>query len=240
MKKERIDILLKEKGLVESREKARSLIIARKVKVNGNYVLKPGDKVEIDSFIEIEAGPKYVSRGGLKLEEALINFNIDVKGVDCLDIGASTGGFTDCLLQFGANRVIALDVGKNQLHEKLKNDKRVFVIEGYNARYLKRDDLPFLPELVVIDVSFISIKLILSALKREVPKARVVALIKPQFEAGKNRIAKGGIVKDEKVKEEVLDEIKSFAHSLGYKIKGEIKSPIKGTKGNEEFLIYLI
>lgn len=239
--KERVDILLVKKGFTESRQKAQALILAGKVTINNKMISKSGELVPFDSNIKLKEDLfPFVSRGGVKLQEAITNFNINVKGLKCLDIGASTGGFTDCLLKNGAVKVISLDVGKNQIHEKLKTNKNVFIIENYNARFLKREDLPFEVDLVVIDVSFISLKIILKAVKAALPESKVIALIKPQFEAGREKVKKGGVVKDEKTKLNVLESIKNFACSIGYNILGETKSPIKGAKGNEEFLIYLV
>lgn len=239
--KERVDILLVKKGFAESRQKAQAFILAGKVVINNREAKKPGEFVPFDSEIHLKEAPfPFVSRGGVKLQEALTNFNINVKGLKCLDIGASTGGFTDCLLKNGAEKIISLDVGKNQIHEKLKENKKIYIIEKYNARFLKKEDLPFEVDLVVIDVSFISLKIILKSVKAALPEAKVVALIKPQFEAGREKVSKGGVVKDETTKLDVLESIKNFARSIGYNILAEMKSPIKGTKGNEEFLIYLV
>jgi len=238
--KERIDILLTKRGLVESRQKAQALILAGKVIANGKEITKAGELISVDSKISVKENLfPFVSRGGIKLQKAIIEFNVNVKGLKCLDIGASTGGFTDCLLQNGVEKVVSLDVGKNQIHERLKDDKRVFIIEEYNARFLKKEDLPFDIDLVVIDVSFISLKIILKAVKEALPSARVIALVKPQFEAGKEKVGKGGVVRDEKTKANVVESVKNFARSIGYQISGETISPIKGPKGNEEFLLYL-
>lgn len=239
--KERIDILLVRKGIAESRQKAQALILAGKVIVAGKEAKKPGDLAPSDSEISLKENPfPFVSRGGMKLQKALDEFNINVNGLNCLDIGASTGGFTDCLLQRGADKVVSLDVGKNQIHETLKKNKRVFTIEGYNARFLKREDLPFDIDLVVIDVSFISLKIILKAVKEALPSSKIIALVKPQFEAGREKVGKGGVVRNEKTKFDVLESVKNFARSIGYQICGQVKSPIKGSKGNEEFLLYLV
>lgn len=239
--KERVDVLLVQRKIAESRHKAQALILAGKITVNGRVAKKAGELISVDSEINLKENPfPFVSRGGVKLQKAIEEFGIDVKGLICLDIGASTGGFTDCLLQNGAKKVIALDVGKNQIHEKLKKDPKVTVIEDYNARFLKKEDLHFEIDLVVIDVSFISLKLILKAVKEALPYSKVVALVKPQFEAGREKVGKGGVVKDEKVKMDVLESVKSFSASIGYTVYGETKSPIKGPKGNEEFLIYLV
>jgi len=237
--KERLDLLLLKNNLADSRHKAQGLILSGVVKVNGVIISKAGSLFDEDCKIEITQNScPFVSRGGLKLQGALDSFKIDVKNLNCLDIGSSTGGFTDCLLQNGASKVIALDVGKNLLDEKIKNDERVYTIERFNARNLEKDVLPFEVDFIVIDVSFISLKIILKRVKEVLKNAKVLALIKPQFEAGRKNVKKG-IVKDENVKFEVLSGIKEFAKTIGYKVEGIEKSPIKGAKGNEEFFIYL-
>lgn len=238
-KKERLDLLLLRNNLAESRHKAQGLILSGVVKVNGKVETKAGSLFDENCKIEVTENPcPFVSRGGLKLQGALNSFKIDVNNLCCLDIGSSTGGFTDCLLQNGAAKVIALDVGKNLLDEKIKNDEKVHTIEKFNARNLEKEILPFEVDFVVIDVSFISLKIILKRVKEVLENAEVLALIKPQFEAGRENIRKG-IVKDESVKSEVLSSIKDFALSIGYIVKGVEKSQIKGAKGNEEFFIYL-
>jgi 23S rRNA (cytidine1920-2'-O)/16S rRNA (cytidine1409-2'-O)-methyltransferase len=227
-------------GLAETRQKAQALILSGQVFCGEKRIEKAGDFLPADAEIIVKANLcPYVSRGGLKLEGALSDFDINVEGLSCIDIGSSTGGFTDCLLKNGASRVIAIDVGHNQLHFRLKQDKRVFSIEGYNVRYLKKEDLPFTPDFAVIDVSFISLKIILRAVKEALPPLRVVALVKPQFEAGRGKVGKGGVVRDEAVKMEVLEAIKEEAMNLGFSIKNETKSSIKGPKGNEEFFLCL-
>jgi 23S rRNA (cytidine1920-2'-O)/16S rRNA (cytidine1409-2'-O)-methyltransferase len=239
-KKERADILLLKSGLAETRHKAQALILSGQVFSGDRRVEKAGEFFASDAKITVRENLcPYVSRGGLKLEGAISDFNIDVHGLSCIDIGSSTGGFTDCLLKNGASRVIAIDVGHNQLHFKLRQDERVYSMEGYNVRYLKREDLPFIPELAVIDVSFISLKLILQAVKAALPSLRVVALVKPQFEAGKGKVGKGGVVRDETVKMEVLYAIKEEAIKLGFSVINETKSSLKGPKGNEEFFLHL-
>ena len=241
MKRERIDKLLVAKGLADSRTKAQAMVMAGVVLVNDQRVEKPSDQFLPEASIRIKDGDnpaaKYVGRGGLKLEAALAEFQIDVNGLTGLDVGASTGGFTDCLLQQGAMRVVAVDVGHNQIDWQLRNDPRVEVREGVNARYLQPDDFPAKFDLVVIDVSFISLTKVLPAL---VPlmasKGQLIALIKPQFEVGKGEVGSGGIVKDPAQHQRVIQEVTEFARSVGLVPRGVIESPIKGAEGNVEFL----
>ena len=237
----RLDLLLFQKGLSESRQKAKALIMAGKVRVNGESVQKPGTQVRSSSDIAIqEPYPPYVSRGGLKLEAALDFFSIDVTGRTLLDIGASTGGFTDCLLQRGAKKVIAVDTGYGQLHWKLRQDPRVTVIERKNARYLTKDDLMETADGAVIDVSFISLKRIIPPVSKLLYNSSfIVSLIKPQFEVGKQQVGKGGVVRDPLLHEEVVDNLYGFFQSQGWNVIGHIPSPIWGPKGNREFLIYV-
>lgn len=239
----RLDQLLVKRGIVKSREKAKSLIMAGAVFVDGRLVDKPGIKLRESVTIFLKEGlfPKYVSRGGIKLEEALRKFQIDVTDKVFLDVGASTGGFTDCLLQHGAKRVIAIDVGYGQLHWKLRNDPRVRILEKTNIRYLTPERLGEKADGAVIDVSFISLKLVIppvSNLLKE--RAMIIALIKPQFEVGKKEVGKGGVVRDPRLHEKVIKEITNFSRTLGWKEKDLIPSPILGPKGNKEFLLYLI
>lgn len=238
----RLDQLLVERGLVESRAKAQALIRAGQVLVDGRVVDKPGTLVPVDVGIALREKPRYVSRGGDKLEAALRAFGVDPRGKVCLDIGASTGGFTDCLLQHGAARVHAVDVGKGLLHWKLRNDPRVLVHEGVNARYLRPEDIGEPVELVTIDVSFISLRLILPALHGiVVPGGDVIALVKPQFEAGRGRVGKGGVVRDPGVHREVLEGITRFAvERLGWSVAGAVRSPLRGPAGNVEFFLHLL
>ena len=226
----------------ESRSMAKALVMSGKVYVDDNRIDKPGTMVSSDCKLQVrESRPKYVGRGGLKLEEALRRFKVDVTAYSALDIGASTGGFTDCLLKHGAEKVFAFDVGRGQLDWSLRNDERVVVKEKINCRYLKPEDVGEQVDLVVVDVSFISLELILkpafSVLKTG---GQLIALIKPQFEVGKGEVGKGGIVKDEKKHEEVIEKIESFINRLGYSVKGVIPSPIEGADGNREFLIYAV
>jgi len=239
--KERLDKILVARGLAESREKAQALILAGEVYVNGERVDKAGTKVPLEAEIEVRGrGLPYVSRGGLKLEKAIKEFGLRVDGLVCADLGASTGGFTDCLLQHGARRVYAIDVGRGQLHFRLREDPRVVVMEGVNARYLRPDDLPEKVDLVTIDVSFISLTKVLPAAKEILkPGGLIVALIKPQFEVGRGRVGKGGVVRDASLHQEVIEKIKDFARELGLEVLGVTESPILGPAGNKEFLILL-
>ena len=239
MSRERIDKLLVDRNLADSRTKAQALVMAGAVLVDEQLVRKPSEQFTSDANIRIkdDATSRYVGRGGIKLAGALRDFKIDVSGLLCLDVGASTGGFTDCLLQNGARRVVALDVGHNQLDWKIRKNSRVEVREGVNARYLKPSDFDEQFDLATIDVSFISLTRILPAVVPLLTDGgRIVALIKPQFEVGKDEIGKGGIVKDPLQHQRVVQEINAAAESLGLKAAGVIKSPIKGADGNIEFL----
>ncbi|MBT2693397.1 TlyA family RNA methyltransferase [Bacillus sp. ISL-55] len=242
IKKERLDVLLVERGLAETREKAKRTIMAGLVYSNENRLDKPGEKVSSDIPLTVKGNVlPYVSRGGLKLEKALKVFNLDVQGKTLLDIGSSTGGFTDCALQNGAEMSYALDVGYNQLAWKLRQDERVVVMERTNFRYVKPEDLiKGMPNFASIDVSFISLRLILPVLKTLlVTGSDVVALFKPQFEAGREQVGKKGIVRDRKVHEQVLDRIISFSIEEGYDVMDLSFSPITGGDGNIEFLLHL-
>lgn len=239
MSKKRLDVLLIERGLAETRERAQALILAGDVNVAGRVVDKAGAQVDSAIEITIRAPLPYVSRGGYKLAGALDAFGVNPAGLVCADIGASTGGFTDVLLQRGAAKVYAIDVGYGQLAWKLRQDPRVIVMDRVNARYL--EGLPEKIDLVVIDVSFISLEHMLrvaqTLLKPNV--GQVIALIKPQFEAGKNQVPRGGIVRDPEVHRAVQENIVRFAQSLGFTVQGLMPSPIVGTEGNLEFLISL-
>lgn len=228
-------------GLSDSREQARRMVLAGEVRVNGHMVDKPATKVFVDSEVTVKERPRFVSRGGLKLEGALDAFGIDVSGMTCLDIGSSTGGFTDCLLQRGAVRVFAFDVGTNQLVWKLRQDSRIVLKEQFNARYLTPEDVGQLVDIVVVDVSFISLLLVLApAIPVMRSGAHAVCLIKPQFELGKDRVGKGGIVRDPESHDEAVAKIRQFvAETEGIEWRGVIDSPIKGTDGNTEFLTWL-
>lgn len=237
----RLDQLVHKKGITESREKARALIIEGKVLVNGVKVEKPGSLVDENSEVTLcgETLP-YVSRGGLKLEHAIKHFSIDVRDKVAMDVGASTGGFTDCLLQHGAKKVYAIDVGYGQLAWKLRADPRVIAIERTNIRYMERDKIPESVDIATVDVSFISLKLVIPKILEFLkPKGEIVALVKPQFEVGKGEVEKGGIVKSEEKRVKVVENIKSFFESLSLKVVGVVESPIKGQKGNVEYLIYV-
>ncbi|QJA06131.1 TlyA family RNA methyltransferase [Thermosulfurimonas marina] len=239
MKKERLDKLLVARGFVETREKAQALIMAGEVFVEGQRVEKAGARVPVEARIEIRGrGLPYVSRGGLKLEGALKVFELSPRGWVCADLGASTGGFTHCLLKHGARRVYALDVGRGQLHESLRRDPRVVVLEGVNARYLTAESLPEAVDLVTIDVSFISLKKILpAALTILKPGGRILALIKPQFEVGRREVGRGGVVRDHAKHRRVIKEIWCFGEELGLKALGVAESPLPGPSGNREFFI---
>ena len=237
--KQRLDRLLVDTGRAESREKAQALIMAGEVLVNGVKATKAGQTVAPDAAIEILGRPPYVSRGGLKLTAALDHFHIDVSDRICLDVGSSTGGFTDCLLQHGARRVHAVDVGAGQLDWKLRTDSRVIVHEGINARYLDANQIGEPVDLIVCDVSFISVTLILPALAPmfRPSDTQLVILIKPQFEAGKGEVGKGGIVRNPAVHAAACDRVERAVRQFGF-TTGIIESPILGAEGNKEFLLY--
>jgi 23S rRNA (cytidine1920-2'-O)/16S rRNA (cytidine1409-2'-O)-methyltransferase len=236
--KTRLDRLLVERGLAESREKAQALIMAGEVTVNGQKAAKSGQTVAGDAAIEVLSPPPYVGRGGYKLAGALRHFAIDVAGKVCLDIGSSTGGFTDVLLQAGAARVHAVDVGTNQLAWKLRTDPRVAVHEGINARNLAFDDIGELADFLTCDVSFISVTLILPAAVALLrPGAQMVILIKPQFEAGKGQVGKGGIVRDPALHQAACDRVSRAVREFGFETS-IMESPILGAEGNKEFLLY--
>jgi len=238
--KDRLDTLLVKAGLAESKELAQRLIMAGEVRVAGQVATKAGHKYPDDAPLEVATRPRFVSRGGDKLEGAFAAFPaFDVTGLVCLDVGASTGGFTDCLLQHGATRVIAVDVGKGQLHWKMRQDPRVRVMESFNARYLRLTDLPEQPQRGVTDVSFISLKLILPPMSDVLPPGgEIVSLIKPQFEAGRENVP-GGVVRDPAVRAAVVADIRAFGTgSLGLTWLGCVESPLRGPEGNVEFLAW--
>ncbi|GAV22357.1 TlyA family RNA methyltransferase [Carboxydothermus pertinax] len=239
--KKRLDVLLVERGLVQSREKARALIIAGEVVVGEQKITKPGTMVLEETPIRIIGqGLKYVSRGGYKLEKALEEFKVSLQGKIVIDIGASTGGFTDCALQNGAKRVFAVDVGYGQLSFKLRQDPRVVVFERTNIRYFEGEKLPVRPDFATCDVSFISLKLVLPKIKEIlVPDGQAIVLIKPQFEAGREKVGKKGVVKDPDTHREVIKEIIGFAKDTGFSVLGLTYSPITGPEGNIEYLLYL-
>jgi 23S rRNA (cytidine1920-2'-O)/16S rRNA (cytidine1409-2'-O)-methyltransferase len=252
MPKTRLDILMVDRGLSESRSLAQRLIMAGQVRVNGQVVFKPATAISSDSTLAVESGPRFVSRGGEKLEAALAAWPVEVAGQVCTDVGASTGGFTDCLLQHGAAKVYAIDVGKGILHWKIRSDPRVVVMEGINARYI--ESLPEPVNLVTIDASFISLKVLLPVVKEWLPsppsplpvgegrrgEGGVITLIKPQFEAGRKESAKGeGVIRDPEIHRRVLEEVLTFAQENGFNVRGLIRSPVLGPKGNVEFLAWL-
>ncbi len=241
MAKERLDVLLVKKGFFETREKARSAVMAGVVFVNNSKEDKSGTKFSEDCEIYVKENINpYVSRGGLKLEKAMKAFGIDLKDKIALDIGASTGGFTDCMLKNGAAKVYAIDVGYGQLAWELRNDPRVVCMERTNIRYVKPEDIDELADFATIDVSFISLKKVLPAVKNLLKEnAEVVCLIKPQFEAGREKVGKHGVVRDPDVHREVVDGIVDMALSIGFKVKDISFSPIKGPEGNIEYLLYI-
>ena len=239
--KERLDLLLVEKGLAESRSKAQAIIMSGEVYVNGQKVDKSGMEIPLEAEIEVRGSVcPYVSRGGWKLEKALRDFGVDPAGYVCSDSGASTGGFTDCLLQQGAKKVFAIDVGYGQLAWKIRSDPRVVVMERTNIRYVTPEDLGEPLDLSVIDVSFISLKIVLPAIQKLLkPTGQILCLIKPQFEAGKEKVGKKGVVRDPAVHEEVLNDFLQLAASLQLTVRNLTYSPVKGPEGNIEFLGHL-
>jgi 23S rRNA (cytidine1920-2'-O)/16S rRNA (cytidine1409-2'-O)-methyltransferase len=239
--KQRIDKLLVERGLADSREKAQALILAGQVQVNGKRIEKAGELVLVGSPVRVEGAPmKYVGRGGLKLEATLDYFSIDPEGKLCLDIGASTGGFTDCLLQRGARGVIALDVGTNQLDWKLRSDPRVVSLEKTNARYLEFEHIGTRVDLIVVDVSFISLELILPILPVFCKSSTdLLLLVKPQFEVGRGQVGKGGVVRDPALHAQAVEKASKAGKRCGFEVKGSVESPITGAEGNKEFFLWL-
>ena len=248
MPKVRLDVLLVERGLAESRAKAQAIIMAGQVRVADQVALKPATTVDAKAVLTVDSGPRFVSRGGEKLDAALEAFAIDVHGLVCADVGASTGGFTDCLLQRGAVKVYAIDVGKGILHWKLRNDKRVVVMEETNARFV--ESLPEQVGFVTVDASFISLKILLPVVKKWISpsplahlpagEGNIVALIKPQFEAGKKDVSRGdGVIRNPDIHKQVLLDLLGFAQRAGFQIRGLTKSPLLGPKGNAEFLVWL-
>lgn len=239
--KERLDKILVDRGLAETRNKALGLIMAGQVLVDGRTVTKAGTPVGDDAAVTLASHSGYVGRGAHKLEGALDAFGLDVTGMAAIDVGSSTGGFTEILLRRGALRVYAVDVGHGQLHWRLRNDPRVILLEGVNARFIKRGHVPEPCDLAVFDVSFISLRLVvppvLDLLKEE---ASIVALIKPQFEAGRHQVGRGGIVRDPAVHDAVVVEMRVFLESLGLEASGMIPSPLKGSRGNREFLMHAL
>lgn len=239
--RKRLDSLLVEKGLAETRSRAAALIMAGQVLVKGAPVTKAGTAVDEEAEIRVKEGPRHVSRAGGKLEAALDAFGVDLKGMVVVDIGASTGGFVDEMLQRGAARVYAVDVGHGQLHWKLRNDPRVVNLEGVNARTLDPALIPEPCDLATFDVSFISLKLVippvLTVLK---PAAQLVALVKPQFEAGREHVKKGGLMKDLQIAQDILHDMEEFLMAWGCGVSGSMPSPVKGAKGNQEYLVHAV
>ncbi|MEJ2745674.1 MAG: TlyA family RNA methyltransferase [bacterium] len=241
MTKIRLDRLLVEQGFFPTREKARRAIMAAEVKVDGLRVDKPGKTVSSDCRVEVSTRYRYVSRGGEKLAGALGAFGISVDGKKCLDVGASTGGFTDCLLQAGAAAVVAIDVGRHQLASSLRDDPRVTILDRTNARYLTKDQLPYSPELATIDVSFISLEKVIPAIVAVMGGgSELVALIKPQFEAGRKDVGRGGVVKDGRVHTRVVWNVRETCEANGLNVRGIMESPLRGPAGNKEFFIHAV
>ena len=236
--RDRLDRVMVQRGLVESREKAQALIMAGEVLVDGRKAQKSGESVPSTSSIELLARPRFVGRGGIKLQAALEHFKLDPTGLVCLDVGASTGGFTDCLLQNGAARVHAVDVGHGQFDWRLRNDARVVVYEGVNARHLAKEQIGEPVDLAVCDVSFISVTLILPAIEPILkPEGQMIVLVKPQFEAGREQVGKGGIVRDPAVQQAACDRVAAAVEALGFRW-ATIDSPIPGAEGNREILLH--
>ena len=240
MAKKRLDLLVYERGLTSSREKAKALIMAGEVYVENQKADKPGDLYPEEAKVLLRGGERYVSRGGLKLEKAMSAFKLDLTGLICMDVGASTGGFTDCMLQNGAAKVYAVDVGYGQLAWQLRNDSRVVNLERTNARYLTAEQVPEMIEFFSVDVAFISLTLILPALRELLAeKGRGVCLIKPQFEAGREKVGKKGVVREQSTHREVIEKVVAFAQTHGFCVKGLTFSPVKGPEGNIEYLLWL-
>jgi 23S rRNA (cytidine1920-2'-O)/16S rRNA (cytidine1409-2'-O)-methyltransferase len=240
-KKHRLDLIIVEKGLVKSRQRARAVVMAGRVLVNDQPVDKPGFFVSSDDKIEFKGHDiPYVSRGGLKLEAALKKLSLDMTGAVCIDVGASTGGFTDCLLQHGAERVYAVDVGYGQLAWKIRQNQRVIVIERTNVRHMSGEAIPERVDLITIDVSFISLKIVVPAVIQFMKSdASILALIKPQFEVGKGQVGKGGVVKEPQIHQQVIAELSDFFRTIELAPQSVYPSPLLGPKGNREFFIFL-
>ena len=238
--KKRLDVLLTELGLAPSREKAKALIMSGEVYVNGQKAEKAGEEFEETASVEVAASLRYVSRGGLKLEKTMQKYGISLENKVCADIGASTGGFTDCMLQSGASRVYAVDVGYGQLAWKLRQDERVVCLERTNARYLSHEQIPEKLDFASIDVSFISLTKVLEPVKELMKEGgQIVCLIKPQFEAGREKVGKKGVVREPETHLEVIEKVIEFARSLGFSVLNLEYSPIKGPEGNIEYLLFL-
>ena len=240
LRRRRLDVLLVERGLAPTRAKAQALVLAGRVGSGGRRLDKPGVAIPEDALLEVDGAPRFASRGGEKLAPVLERLGVAVAGRDCLDVGASTGGFTDALLRAGARAVVAVDVGRGQLDWGLRRDPRVVVLEERNARYLVPEDLPYRPSLAVVDVSFISLRQVLVPVCACLaPEAEVVALVKPQFEVGRGRVGRGGIVRDPALHLEVLEGIVTFARDHRLSPRAVSRSPIAGAKGNVEFFLHL-
>jgi 23S rRNA (cytidine1920-2'-O)/16S rRNA (cytidine1409-2'-O)-methyltransferase len=239
MSRKRLDQYLVENGMAPSRSRAQALIMAGKVKINGKVADKAGHALPKDAEVSLDTPDHpYVSRGGVKMAGALDHFHLDPSGLSCLDVGASTGGFTDCLLRRGAEKVCAVDVGYGQLHWSLRQDSRVTVVERVNVRYLREDVAPGPFDLIVADVSFISLRLIVPRLAtRLAPSGKLLVLVKPQFEAGRNQVGRGGVVKDAKVREQTVRQVGAHMTEQGLKVIGSCPSPITGPAGNQEYFI---
>jgi 23S rRNA (cytidine1920-2'-O)/16S rRNA (cytidine1409-2'-O)-methyltransferase len=238
--KTRLDVLLVARGLVRSREEAQRMILAGDVRVGDRPAAKPSENVARDAALTIGKPPPFVSRGGEKLAGALRAFGLDVSGRVALDVGASTGGFTDCLLQHGARRVYAVDVGYGQLDWRIRQDPRVVVIERQNVRAMSTSSIPEAVEIVVVDVSFISLRLVLPKVRELAgPAATVIALVKPQFEVGREKVGKGGVVRDATLHGEAIDAVRQAARALGFVERGFVESPLRGPSGNREFFLWL-
>jgi 23S rRNA (cytidine1920-2'-O)/16S rRNA (cytidine1409-2'-O)-methyltransferase len=236
----RLDERLLAEGLAESRSRAQALVLAGEVLVDGTVVDKPGTRVRPEQRVGLRAPRhRFVSRGGDKLAGALEDLGVDPAGLVCLDVGASTGGFTDCLLQAGARRVVAVDVGRAQLHERLRADPRVVVVERTNARHLAAEVLPEPVDLVTADVSFISVRLLLPRLAERAPRAVWLILVKPQFEVGRGQVGKGGVVRDDRLRQEAVDAVRAAAEALGWTLAGAADSRLAGPKGNREIFLLL-
>jgi 23S rRNA (cytidine1920-2'-O)/16S rRNA (cytidine1409-2'-O)-methyltransferase len=237
----RLDVWLAEHGLAESREKAQALVMAGRVRLDGRPATKPGSPVKQGASVAVEPGPAHVGRGALKLEGALDSLGVDPRGRVAVDVGASTGGFTETLLARGAVRVYAVDVGRGQLHERLRADPRVVVLERTNARALSRDEIGEACSLAVMDVSFISVRKILPALASVLAsRGEAVVLVKPQFELGRSRVGRGGVVKDPALHKEALVDVARAAQAIGYGVRGACASPLPGAEGNREFFLHLV
>jgi len=239
--KERLDVLLVNRGFFQSREKAKASVMAGVVYVNGEKIDKPGTKFDENVDIEVKENPiPYVSRGGLKIEKAIEYFKIDMNGKTALDVGASTGGFTDCMLKKGAAKVVAIDVGYGQLAWELRQDERVICMERTNIRYVKPEDIGFAADFASIDVSFISLKKVLPVVRKLLKDdGEIVCLVKPQFEAGREKVGKHGVVREPEIHREVVEDIASFVLENGFSIEGITYSPVKGPEGNIEYLLYI-